>query len=468
MNVTTLRNGFQRQYGVSTQSDEMDLLVANALRMVVENVFINQSNTFIFTISNTGYAVDVVINRLLALTGFIAVQLIVLENNVKYTAEDIGSRYCHLIIIDSLKSLVDSNIVQYRRNRNSLEYYFMFLKTHDTKINREMKLIFRYCYDNYWLNCNVMVQSNKGEVLVYSYFPFKANNCFQTEPVLINQFKHERFVNREIFPNKLLDLHGCALKISTWHTPPFVANYRNKRFPGFNVTGFEMITLTHISRLMNFSLAIEWISFGKNQSPEAALLEKLKNYETNITLGVFRKTTDFVIKLPHPFLPHTQCLLYPCLCCILSFAQHFYLLPPTLTGLAEEGYRAVATEVTAEFLLQVPEIANKTLPLIITNSSSEMSPMRFMEFHRNESLVAMSTNEFALRYVREELTFRTVIRVLPIDIKEQHIGFYLTKHSYLIDRFNDYVLRLHASGCGLRYGNVWTNSNYRLPKNCFS
>ena len=275
MNVTTLRNDYLRQYELSKQSEEMDLLVANALRLVIENVFLNQSNTFIFTISTNDYAVDAVIKILLALTGFIAVQLIVLENNVKYIAEDLGSRYCHLIMIDSLKSLVETNIIKYKQNSNSLEYYFIFLKTHDTKIIHEMELIFRYCYDNYWLHCNVMVQSNKGEVLVYSYFPFKANSCFQTEPVLINQFKKDRFVNREIFPNKLLDLQGCAFNISTWHTPPFVANYRNKRFPGLNATGFEMITLTQISRLMNFSLAIEWISFNKNQSPEAALLEKV-------------------------------------------------------------------------------------------------------------------------------------------------------------------------------------------------
>lgn len=157
-----------------------------------------------------------------------------------------------------------------------------------------------------------------------------------------------------------------------------------------------------------------------------------------------------------------QSLLY------LIFRSNFYLVPPfSLCGLAEKGYRAVATEVTAEFLLQVPEIANKTLPLIITNSSSEMSPMRFMEFHRNESLVAMSTNEYALRYVREELTYRTVIRVLPIDITDQHISFYLTKHSYLIDRFNDYILRLHASGL-LEIWQLWTNSEYKVTERTVS
>lgn len=144
------------------------------------------------------------------------------------------------------------------------------------------------------------------------------------------------------------------------------------------------------------------------------------------------------------------------------FRTNFYQAPPvTLNGLAAEGYKVVSTELTMQFLLYVPQIENKTLPLIITNSSSEMSPMRYMEFHRNETLVAMTIIEFALRYTREELTFGTALRVLPIPIKDQQIGFYLAKHSYLIDRFNDYILRLHQSGLMDKW-REWANLDYRV------
>lgn len=578
MNVSTLGNGYLRQHGALKQLEDMDVLVGNALRLVVENVFANQSNTFIFTISvSPGLAVDGIIKTFLALTSFIAVQLIVLNNKTKHTAEALSSRRCHIIVIDSQQSLVDANIVQYNNNSNGLEYYFMFLKSHESKINHEMELIFRYCYDNYWLNCNVMVQSKTGDILVYTYFPFKAESCFQTQPVLMNRFEKDRFLNPVIFPNKLVDLQGCPLKISTWHIPPFVANYRNKRFPAFNATGFEMITITVISRLMNFSLALDWISYNKNQSPEGILLEKvcysekkiidlrcdfdvccpfqLKSRETNITLGIIRRTalrdqivtsvfTTYSVPIiplvlrkmllaesigiwtfPFDYITWTLMIVCNIVTAIVRalqtkdtkkgifdtfgiiiggtikkvprkissrvhfmttligsfifrtayqsllfviFRSNLYMVPPfSLSGLAEEGYRAVATEVTSYFLLQLPEIANNTLPLIITNSSSEMSPMRFMEFHRNESLVAMSTYEFTLRYVREELAHRSVIRELPIDIKEQKIGFYLPKHSFLIDCFNDYVLRLHASGL-LEMWKLWTNSEYKVSEKTVS
>lgn len=144
------------------------------------------------------------------------------------------------------------------------------------------------------------------------------------------------------------------------------------------------------------------------------------------------------------------------------FRTNFYLVPPySLKGLGDEGYKAVATNVTAEYLLQIPEMANNTLPLIITNSSSEMSPFRYMEFHRDQLLVTMSIFEFGLRYVQDELTIGTVLRSMPLKITDQQIVFYLPKHSYLIDRFNDYILRLNAAGL-LKAWQKWTNSDFKV------
>ena len=150
------------------------------------------------------------------------------------------------------------------------------------------------------------------------------------------------------------------------------------------------------------------------------------------------------------------------------FRTNFYqILPYSLKGLGDEGYKAVATDVTAKFLLQIPEMANNTLPLIITNSSSEMSPFRYMEFHRDELLVTMSIVEFGLRYVEEELAFGSALRLLPVKVTDQQIVFYLPKHSYLIDRFNDYILRLDAAGLLVMW-KKWTNADFKVSRRTVS
>ncbi|KAM7348209.1 uncharacterized protein ACRADG_007625 [Cochliomyia hominivorax] len=554
MNVSEYQDvQLQRMYSF-TQPEEIHLLIANALRFVIEHFFVNNSNAFLFAIAAGNRFIEFwlhdIMKKTFATWGFMTVQLVA-QNSQTERFEVTENYYCNMILIDSYKSLEKANLKEYNKNYDTFEYYFIFLHAPDEIAHKDMELIFRYCFNNYWLHCNVMMLRTNGEILVYTYFPFKENHCFQTQPEIINEYKNNRFVNEEIFPDKLSNLHGCPMKVTTWNSPPFVMNRPNKRYPNLKVTGFEMIIVNALSQTMNFTIDIEWIQFYRNQSPDANLLKKLENRETNITLGFFRLTAErdkiatptfvtyyvplkpLILRklashelmgiLTFPFDKTTwilMILIYTIIgiinviqtkqikggifqtfeiiigvtvkdvpekissrlrfmTTILSsfifrsiyqsllfflFRTNFYQAPPvTLDDLAAEGYQFVATELTMQFLLYVPHIENKTIPSIVTNSSSEMSPMRYVEFHRNKTLVAVSIIEFALRYVREELTFGTALRVLPIPIKDQQIGLYLAKHSYLIDRFNDYILRLHQSGL-LNKWREWANLDYQVTR----
>ena len=290
MNISTLQDTYLRRNGVPVQTEGIHLLVANALQYVIQNAFAKQTNTFVLTMSTNNNAIEFwfndVIRRLFSIFGFITHQLIVL-NNKSNIVEPSSYLCCHMILIDSFKSLERTNIARFNQNSHSLEYYLIFLQTFDELRNEEMELIFRYCYDNYWLHCNVMVQSRNEEILMYSYFPFKENNCFRTEPEMINQFKDNRFVDRKIFSLKLDNMQGCPLITSTWDTPPFVKNETNTRYRGLKATGFEMIVLGEIAKTMNFSIDLDWITFNKSQSPETKFLEKVKRFF--VFLNCFKK-----------------------------------------------------------------------------------------------------------------------------------------------------------------------------------
>ncbi|XP_065365322.1 uncharacterized protein LOC135958345 [Calliphora vicina] len=489
MNLSVFEDGNLQRLETFTQPEERNLLVANALRFVIQNVFANNSNTFVFTIAVAGGSWELwltdIMSKLFATWGFMAVQLIIQDPKME-RIEMPRNCFCNMIMIDSFKSLERTNLAENNKNYDSLEYYFIFLQTPDDQAAKEMELIFRYCFNNYWLHCNVMVQNKKGEIFVYTYFPFKENNCFQTQPEMINKFKGNRFENKKLFPDKLRNLQRCPMKLTTWDAPPFVVNGTNQRYPKLQVTGFEMLIITAISETMNFTLDIEWISFYRNQSPDAGLLTKLRNQETNITLGFFRRTNkrdkiatptyvtyyvplialilrklathesmdiltfpfdgvtwilmivvyviigiinavqtkqikgsifqtfEIIIGVTTKDVPKKTPTRIRFMTTILSsfilrsvyqsllffvFRSNFYIATPyTLNGLATEGYKVVSTELTMQFLLYVPEIENKTLPLIVTNSTSEMSPMRYVEYHRNESLVAISIIEFGIDF----------------------------------------------------------------------
>lgn len=281
MNITTLQETYLWRNGVPVQTEGILLLVANALQYVIQNTFANQTNTFVLTMSTTNKDVEFwfneVLKRLFSFSGFITLQLMVLNEKSK-NLEPKNNFCCHMILVDSFKSLKRTNIARFTQDSNKLEYYFIFLQTYDELLDGEMELIFRYCYDNYWLHCNVMVQSRNERILLYSYFPFKKNNCFRTEAEIINEFKENHFVVKKIFPYKLDNMHGCPLKITTCDTPPFVTNGTSKKYPEQQATGFEMIVLSVISKTMNFSMDLDWVSLNKNRSPEAVFLEKVQSF----------------------------------------------------------------------------------------------------------------------------------------------------------------------------------------------
>lgn len=285
MNVSVFQHAYLHRIDTIIQPSEVNQIVANALRYVVQNVFANITNAFVITISSQKGPVELwlhdLMSKLFVTWSFMAVQLVVLDHKT-YRLDVPGKRYCNLILIDSYASLEKADIAHYNRNADGLEYYFIFLQIPDNIAIQEMKRIFKYCFDNYWINCNVMVQSSKGDVLIYSYFPFKEGNCFNTQPEVINQFKVGRFVSETMFPDKLKDLRKCPLILSTWENPPFVIKKTNKNYPNISVSGFEIVAMIAISQHMNFTLDIDWISTDTYHNKTALArgpLSKVRNYE---------------------------------------------------------------------------------------------------------------------------------------------------------------------------------------------
>lgn len=144
------------------------------------------------------------------------------------------------------------------------------------------------------------------------------------------------------------------------------------------------------------------------------------------------------------------------------FRSNFYQAPPiTLSGLVDNGYRAVCTDLTLRFLLNVPQIEDKSLPLVIINNTNELHPLRYLQLYSNESLVAMSIIEFAVRFVHEEMEVGGALQILPINVKDQQVCFYLPKHSYFSELFDLYIIRLHQSGLLIKW-REWSYDNYTV------
>lgn len=137
------------------------------------------------------------------------------------------------------------------------EYYFIFLQAPDAVVGRELQLILDHCLANYWLHCNVMVQTVRVEVLIYSYFPYAAQHCQQAKPKLVNQFNGRHMVNSPMFPNKLRQMHRCPLRLLLWHMPPFVELSWEATSGRWQASGFEMKLVQHLAQHLNFSIVLD-------------------------------------------------------------------------------------------------------------------------------------------------------------------------------------------------------------------
>lgn len=281
MNETTFPNANAAHKIETTtiiQPEILNILVINALRFLIENVFVNITNTFVITISanedQEEFRLSDIMSKLLTSGAFMALNLVVLDRNHERTYLP-GKRYCNMIMVDSFESLENTNIAEYNSFYDSIEYYFIFLQITGDRLFLEMEKILRYCLDNYWLHCNVMIETIEGDVNIYTYFPFQDGKCFQTHAILINQFLGDRFVNTIMFPDKLQNFHSCPVKLNTWETPPFIICQPNCTHTNYKIAGFEMMMMDALSRNMNFTIDVELLQITTNLTASKGPLENV-------------------------------------------------------------------------------------------------------------------------------------------------------------------------------------------------
>lgn len=165
------------------------------------------------------------------------------------------------------------------------EYYFIFLQTPDEKMSNELQLILDHCLANYWLHCNVMVQTVRVEVLIYTYYPYaSAQHCQRAQPQLVNRFDGHHMINSPMFPDKLRQMHRCPLRVLLRHMPPFVELSWNASSEQWQAAGFEMQLVEHLAQHLNFSIVLQQLQLAEPNDSALGPLELASNMECLLSL----------------------------------------------------------------------------------------------------------------------------------------------------------------------------------------
>ncbi|XP_055842725.1 uncharacterized protein LOC129909676 [Episyrphus balteatus] len=236
--------------------------IANSLFYVIEKFFVPRGGSFIFVMSFEREETKTFYQDLSAILfgSYDNIKTQIVVNNgisVRTGLYDARMRAYNILVVDSLKSFLNIDLANKVKNYDINEFYHIFLHNKDSSLEADIKGILSYCWANYIINVNVEVQTAKGDLIVYTYFPFTESHCNKVIPVEVNRFKNGAMVNADLFPQKLQNMHKCLIKVATWHTPPYLG-LDNTKSGGIEKisSGFEGQLLKELSSLMNFSVEI--------------------------------------------------------------------------------------------------------------------------------------------------------------------------------------------------------------------
>ncbi|XP_034119350.1 uncharacterized protein LOC117577969 [Drosophila albomicans] len=276
MNISSLLQFESMHYhGAQTQSMIINRFVANSLRVFIEDFYQRIAPSFMLIISCRRPSPMNFYRNIMQLL-YESVDTMILQmvhHNHSQPQRVAGLRLHNLLLVDSLQALLDIEIHTYATQHDASRYYFIFLQQRDALIPADMLGVFEYCWQHQLINCNVMTQSSRGEVIMHTYFPYEADHCSTVVQRQINRFMGEAWQHANYFPAKLHNLHQCPLQVAQRLATPFL--------------GLEDRLLQLLARRMNFSIHL--VGEQPDNQTEQQVLQLLHQQRAHLAIGYLRK-----------------------------------------------------------------------------------------------------------------------------------------------------------------------------------
>lgn len=197
---------------------------------------------------------------------------------IKTFSEIEESRNTQGFYVVLLKSIEDLKMM---KSKFSFDAKFLvILKNGKTS---EVRDIFRWFWMMEILNVNVVIDGQNSTVPLYTFMPFKKKSCGSTDPILINEFKGEKFAKDfdNIFADKTSNLNGCEVRIAASNNSRPYAFSILLPNGSYDFHGRDVELVKYLSESLNFRINFTFVgdegSLSENGSAEGLFLELLKN-----------------------------------------------------------------------------------------------------------------------------------------------------------------------------------------------
>lgn len=110
------------------------------------------------------------------------------------------------------------------------------------------------------IDANVLVYALSNLSLLYNIHPFNQFHCKGLAPTIGNRFSNLHWRHTNFYPDKLADLHGCALVCATWEDMPYRGLIKGKPKEFGTLAGIEGKLLEYLAEKLNFTMTFQWLN----------------------------------------------------------------------------------------------------------------------------------------------------------------------------------------------------------------
>ncbi|CAO1310415.1 unnamed protein product [Diamesa serratosioi] len=207
-------------------------------------------------------------------------------------------RVYNLLFVDSHESFLQVFRLMTPEYFNYQGFYLIVITKYTSDQYYMMQQIFDMLWAEYIINVNIIwaTPMNHNEAIMFTYYPYTDFYCGKTYPIQLNQYRSNRWLHLHSvhFPNKIQNLYGCKLKVSTLSTPPFMMTREEN---GETVPdGIDGTLLRVLSQRMNFSVELTfvddlWGNIYDNGTVTGAIKLVVEN-DANFTIGYYAATAS--------------------------------------------------------------------------------------------------------------------------------------------------------------------------------
>lgn len=268
--------------GNEAESNKSDLV--DAVNYVIENEFMERYSTVnvITAVEDPGdfHFIDFREEILLKNKGFC---IFTLDTSRSIRNIQFMKKIYNIVLLDTFKSfqIFNDSISPDKFNFNG----FFLLAFIDGRIS-ETDEVFKTMWKKSIINVNAIFDY-QSVVNMETFNPLKAGECWDTSATHLGEFRNGSFGPlMQIFPDKLRNLNGCALRTSTFERCPAVCKVRNESIIGYDIAILNMMKrqLNFTSQIRTFFGAEPWGQVYPNGST-TGVISKIVHNQSDIGMG---------------------------------------------------------------------------------------------------------------------------------------------------------------------------------------